>query len=229
LREGDRFAVVFEAFYHDGQMVRSGRVLAAEFWNRKSSLRAVWFQDIWGKGGYYTPEGTNLRKSFLRSPLQFSRVTSRFGMRRHPVFRHWRAHQGVDYGAPVGTRVKATGEGVVAFAGWRSGYGNLVIVRHHGGYSTYYAHVRNFARGLRAGTRVAQGQTIAYVGSSGWATGPHLHYEFRVHGKHRNPLTMAFPSARPLSAGELPQFRRVAAPLVARLDRLRNSDLALLE
>jgi murein DD-endopeptidase MepM/ murein hydrolase activator NlpD len=229
LREGDRFAVVFEAFYYGGRVVRSGRVLAAEFSNRKTTYRAIWFQDLWGKGGYYTPEGTNLRKTFLRSPLEFSRITSRFGVRRHPIFQHWRAHQGVDYGAPTGTRVKSTGEGVVAFAGRRSGYGNLVVLRHHDGYSTYYAHLRNFARGLKAGRRVAQGETIGYVGQSGWATGPHLHYEFRVHGRHRNPLTMAFPAARPLSPSELPRFRQVADPLAARLDLLRDSDLALLE
>jgi len=229
LREGDRFAIVFEAFYFGGRMVRSGRVLAAEFSNRKTSHRAVWFQGPWGKGGYYTPEGANLRKTFLRSPLEFSRITSRFGLRRHPIFRHWRAHQGVDYGAPAGTKVKSTGEGVVVFAGWRSGYGNLVVLKHHGGYSTYYAHLRNFARGLKAGKHVGQGETIAYVGKTGWATGPHLHYEFRVHGRHRNPLTMAFPSARPLSASELPAFWRVAGPLVARLNLLRNSDLASLE
>src|SRR5882724_1571945 len=167
--------------------IRCGRVLAAEFYSQKKTYRAVWFQDPWGRGGYYTPEGDNLRKVFLRSPLEFSRITSGFGMRRHPIFLQWRAHQGVDYGAPAGTRVKSTGEGVVSFAGRRNGYGNLIVLRHHGGYSTYYAHLRNFARGMRAGSRIVQGEIIGYVGQTGWASGPHLHYEFHLHNQNRNP------------------------------------------
>jgi murein DD-endopeptidase MepM/ murein hydrolase activator NlpD len=229
LRRGDRFAVVFETLHHGGRPIRSGRVLAAEFVSQKRVHRAVWFQDPWGTGGYYTPEGSNLRKAFLRSPLEFSRVTSGFGMRRHPVFQHWRAHQGVDYGAPVGTRVRATGDGVVAFAGQRSGYGNLVVLKHHGGYSTHYAHLRGFARGLRAGVRVAQGEIIGYVGQTGWATGPHLHYEFHVHSQNRNPLTMVFPAARPIPTAELPGFTRMAEPLVARLDLLKDDEATLFE
>jgi murein DD-endopeptidase MepM/ murein hydrolase activator NlpD len=229
LRRGDRFGVVFETFYHGGQAIRSGLVLAAEFSSQRKTYRAVWFQDPWGRGGYYTPEGENLRKVFLRSPLEFSRITSGFGMRRHPIFQQWRAHQGVDYGALVGTRVKSTGDGVVSYAGRRNGYGNLIVLRHHGGYSTYYAHLRNFAPGLRAGGRVVQGETIGYVGQTGWANGPHLHYEFRLHNQNRNPLTMVFPAAQPVLAIELAAFRRNAEPLVARLDLLKNSDLALLE
>jgi len=229
LRRGDRFAVVFETFYHSGQTIRSGRVLAAEFSGQRKTYRAIWFQDPWGRGGYYTPEGDNLRKVFLRSPLEFSRITSGFGMRRHPIFQQWRAHQGVDYGAPVGTRVKSTGDGVVSYAGRRNGYGNLIVLRHHGGYSTYYAHLRNFALGLRAGSRVVQGEIIGYVGQTGWASGPHLHYEFHLHNQNRNPLTMAFPAAQPILAIELAAFRRTAEPLIARLDLLKNGDLALLE
>src|SRR5712671_3264488 len=204
LRRGDRFGVVFETFSHGGQTIRSGRVLAAEFSSRRKTYRAVWFQDPWGRGGYYTPEGDNLRKAFLRSPLEFSRITSGFGMRRHPIFLQWRAHQGVDYGAPVGTKVKSTGDGVVSFAGRRSGYGNLIVLRHHGGYSTYYAHLRDFARVSKPGSRVVQGETIGHVGQTGWATGPHLHYEFRLHDQNRNPLTTTFQSAQPLLEIELP-------------------------
>ncbi len=229
LRRGDRFAVVFESVRFGGRAVRSGRVLAAEFSSRKRTYRAVWFQDASGRGGYYSSDGENLRKAFLRSPLEFSRVTSGFGLRRHPILQQWRAHQGVDYGAPIGTKVKATGNGVVAFAGPRSGYGNLVVLRHHGGYSTYYAHLRGFAQGLKSGKRVGQGETIGYVGQTGWATGPHLHYEFRLHEQNRNPLTMTFPPAQPLLDIELPAFKRTADPLLARLDLLKNSDLALLE
>ncbi len=229
LRRGDRFTVVYEAIHFGGRTIRSARVLAAEFWSRKQTFRAIWFQDASGRGGYYTPEGENLRKVFLRSPLEFSRVTSGFGIRRHPILQQWQAHQGVDYGAPIGTKVKATGDGVVVFAGRRSGYGNLMVLRHHGGFSTYYAHLRASASGLRPGTRVVQGETIGYVGQTGWATGPHLHYEFRVHDQNRNPLTMVFQSAQPLLAVELPAFRRAAEPLLARLDLLKNSELALLE
>jgi murein DD-endopeptidase MepM/ murein hydrolase activator NlpD len=229
LRRGDRFAVVFETIRFEGRTVRPARVLAAEFSSWKQTFRAVWFQDASGRGGYYAPDGENLRKVFLRSPLEFSRVTSGFGFRRHPILQEWRAHQGVDYGAPAGTKVKATGDGIVAFAGLRSGYGNLIVVRHHGGYSTYYAHLRNFARGLKPGKRVAQGETIGYVGQTGWVTGPHLHYEFRVHDQNRNPLTMKFQPAQPLLEIEFPAFKRAADPLLARLDLLKNSDLALLE
>jgi len=229
LRRGDRFGVVFETFYHGGKTVRFGRVLAAEFYSQRKTYRAVWFQDPWGRGGYYTPDGENLRKVFLRSPLEFSRITSGFGLRRHPIFRQWRAHQGIDYGAPVGTRVKSTGDGVVSFAGRRNGYGNLIVLRHHGGYSTYYAHLRNFASALRAGSRVVQGEIIGYVGQTGWANGPHLHYEFHLHNQNRNPLTMAFPAAQPILAIEQAAFRRTAEPVIARLDLLKSGDLALLE
>ena len=229
LRRGDRFAVVYETVYFEGGTVRSARVLAAEFSTRRQTFRAVWFQDPWGRGGYYTPDGGNLRKVFLRSPLEFSRVTSGFGLRRHPILQQWRSHQGVDYGAPAGTKVKATGDGVVVFASQRSGYGNLIVLRHHGGYSTYYAHLRDFTRGLKPGKRILQGETIGHVGQTGWATGPHLHYEFRVHDQNRNPLTMTFQPAQPLLEIELPAFTRTAAPLLARLDLLKNSNLALLE
>jgi len=229
LRRGDRFAVVYESFTLRGRAVRAARVLAAEFSSRKQSFRAVWFQDASGKGGYYTPQGENLRKVFLRSPLEFSRITSGFGLRRHPILQEWRAHQGVDYGAPPGTRVKATGDGVVAFAGLKHGYGNLIVLRHHGGYSTYYAHLRGFARGVKPGKRILQGETIGYVGQTGWATGPHLHYEFRVHDQNRNPLTMVFESAQPLLRIELPAFKRSSDPMLARLDLLHGSDLAMLE
>lgn len=229
LRRGDRFGVIFETLYHGGQTIRSGRVLAAEFSSRKKNYRAVWFQDPWGRGGYYTPEGENLRKAFLRSPLEFSRITSGFGPRRHPIFQEWRAHQGIDYGAPFGTRVRATGDGVVVSAGWRHGYGNMIVLKHYGGYNTYYAHLRNLGRGVKSGKHVTQGEIIGYVGQTGWATGPHLHYEFHVHNQNRNPLTMTFPAAQPILAIELAAFRRTAEPLVARLDLLKNSNLALLE
>ncbi len=229
LRKGDRFSVVYEVLYHEGRMVRSGRLLAAEFVNAGKTYRTVWYAGTDGKGGYYTPEGKNLRKAFLRSPLEFSRVSSGFGMRLHPIMQKWRAHRGIDYAAPNGTRVRSVGDGIVEFAGLQGGYGNMVILRHNGQYSTAYAHLSRIAPGVRRGARIAQGDTIGSVGQTGWATGPHLHYEFRVAGEARNPLTIAMPAALPIAAHELATFKREAGPLVAQLELIANGNLALLE
>lgn len=229
LRKGDRFTVVYEMLAHQGRVVRPGRLLAAEFTNQQRVLRAVWFQEPGTKGGYYTPEGKNLRKAFLRSPLEFSRVTSGFSMRFHPILQQWRAHKGVDYGAPIGTRVRATGDGVVDFAGAQGGYGNVVVLRHGNGMSTWYAHLSGFAKGIRPGARVSQGDTIGTVGRTGWATGPHLHYEFRVNNEHRNPMTIALPAADPITPDRLQSFRTVTAEYASRLDLLRGTNLAMLE
>ena len=229
LRRGDKFTVIYEMFYHEGRAIKSGRLLAAEFINQGKSFRAVWFQDAEGKGGYYTPEGKNLRKAFLRSPLEFSRISSGFAMRFHPILQQWRAHKGVDYAAPVGTRVKATADGTVEFAGRQGGYGNVVIVKHYGGFSTSYAHLSSIARGLQKGAKVQQGDVIGNVGQTGWATGPHLHYEFRVNNEVRNPLTVALPAALPIPAQQLAAFGKMSAPLAAELNLLRNTNLALLE
>jgi murein DD-endopeptidase MepM/ murein hydrolase activator NlpD len=229
LRRGDRFTVVFEMYYHEGRPIRSGRLLAADFTNQKRTHRAIWFQPENGPGGYYSPDGKNLRKAFLRSPLEYSRISSGFGMRNHPILQQWRAHKGVDYAAPIGTRVRATGDGVVDFAGKRNGYGNVVVLRHNGGFSTYYAHLNGYARGVHRGVRVAQGDIIGYVGQSGWATGPHLHYEFRVRNEHRNPLTLAMPAANPVPHHLLIAFFQAAQPLAVQLDLLKNADVALLD
>jgi murein DD-endopeptidase MepM/ murein hydrolase activator NlpD len=222
LRRGDQFAVVYELHYLGGRPVRAGRLLAAEFTNNRKTFRAVHFNN-----GYYTPDGNNLRKAFLRSPLEFSRVTSGFGMRRHPIARAWMKHQGIDYAAPTGTRVRSVGDGIVETAGWKGGYGNVVIIRHHGQYATVYAHLSRV--GVRRGQRVAQNDTIGAVGQTGWATGPHLHYEFRVAGEARNPLSIAMPAALPVAQQDLPAFRNHAAPLITRLDLIANSTLAQLE
>lgn len=229
LRKGDRFSVVFEQLTLYGRVVRAGRVLAAEFVNNGKTHRAVWFAPAGGKGGWYTPEGKNLRKAFLRSPLDFSRVSSGFGMRMHPFLRLWRAHRGVDYAAPAGTRVRAVGDGVVEFAGRNGGYGKVVVLRHRRQYSTLYAHLSGFARGIRRGARVAQGETIGFVGLTGWATGPHLHYEFRIAGEARNPLAVALPAALPVAEHEIDAFRARAQPLAARLDLLDPAQVALIE
>lgn len=230
LRKGDRFSVAYEVFYHDGLQVRPGRLLAAEFVNAGKSYRAVWYAGAdGGKGGYFTPDGKNLRKAFLRSPLEFSRVTSGFGMRMHPIMNQWRAHKGIDYAAPTGTRIRAVGDAVVEFAGRQGGYGNMVILKHNGQYSTAYGHLSRIAPNLQRGARISQGDTVGFVGQTGWATGPHLHFEFRVAGEPRNPLAIALPAALPVPAGELPAFRRNTATLAAQLDLIANSNLALLQ
>jgi len=222
LRSGDRFTVVYELYHLNGRPVRAGRLLAAEFVNKGRPLRAVRYGS-----SYYGTDGKNLRKAFLRSPLEFSRISSGFGLRKHPIQKTWRTHQGTDYAAPTGTRVRATGDAVVEFAGVKGGYGNVVILRHNGQYSTVYAHLSRIA--VRRGARVAQSDVIGYVGQTGWATGPHLHYEFRVAGHARNPLTIALPAALPLPANEVASFRNEAAPLIARLDLVAQGNLAQLE
>ena len=211
IRQGDRFAVVYERFVAQGADVGSGRVLAASYASGSRELVAIRFEDSRGRAGYYAPDGQSMRRAFLRSPLEFSRITSRFtGSRFHPVLQRWRAHTGVDYGAPKGTSVRATANGVIDFAGWKGGYGKLVVIRHTGNRSTAYGHLNGFARGIARGTRVEQGQTIGFVGQTGLASGPHLHYEFRVGGKAINPLTATIPDAPPLRNEALTQFRPIA-------------------
>jgi murein DD-endopeptidase MepM/ murein hydrolase activator NlpD len=222
LRKRDQFKVVYELHHLAGRPVRAGKVLAAEFITQDRTLRAVHYGN-----SYYAPSGQNLRKAFLRSPLEFSRVSSGFGMRKHPIARVWRAHEGIDYAAPLGTRVRAVGDAVVDFAGPRGGYGKVVILRHHGAYTTVYAHLNRIA--VRRGARIEQNDTIGFVGQTGWATGPHLHYEFRISGKARNPFSIAMPAALPVPAKELAAFRAHAEPLIARLELLANTNLASLE
>ncbi len=221
LRKGDRFSVVYEEQHFAGRAVRAGRVLAAEFVNQGRTYRAVHFQN-----GYYAPDGKNLRKAFLRSPLEFSRVSSGFGLRMHPFMQTWRAHKGIDYAAPTGTRVRAVGDAIVEYAGPKSGYGNVVVLRHQGQYSTVYAHLSRIS--VKRGSRVAQNETIGLVGQTGWATGPHLHYEFRVAGEARNPFSIALPAALPVPPHELAAFHQQADAMVSRLDLLVATNLALL-
>jgi murein DD-endopeptidase MepM/ murein hydrolase activator NlpD len=230
LRKGDRFSVIYESIDFLGKPVRTGRILAAEFVNDGRTYRAVWFEGSDGRAGYYTADGKNIRKVFLRSPLEFSRVTSGFSSGRlHPILNKIRAHQGIDFGAPTGTRVKATGDGVVEFVGRQGGYGNFIILRHQSQYQTAYGHLSGFAAGLHKGARVSQGDVIGYVGTTGLSTGPHLHYEFRVNGVHRNPLAMVLPAAPPLAADQMARFRDGTQEALARLDEIRGSNLALLD
>lgn len=225
IREGDRFTVLYDELYLDGERIGEGHILAAEFVNRGQSFRAVRYTDAEGRTDYYTPDGHSMRKAFLRTPVEFSRISSGFNLKRkHPVLNRIRAHKGVDYAAPQGTPIKATGDGRVVFRGVKGGYGNVVVIQHGSTYSTLYAHMSRFAKGINTGTRIRQGQTVGYVGMTGLATGPHLHYEFLVNGGHRNPLTVKFPHALPIEKRFRPDFDKQVASLLARLDMVRDRD-----
>lgn len=217
LRKGDQFQVIYESLWHGSEFVRSGRVLAAEFHYNGKRRQAIWFGSADGqRGHYYDASGKSLKKAFLKSPLPVSRITSGFAMRMHPISGEWSQHKGIDFAAPEGTPIRATAGGIVDFSGVQNGYGNVVIIKHGAVYSTLYAHMSRIATGMRAGTRVAQGAVIGYVGSTGWSTGPHLHYEFRVNNEARDPGTIALPQAVALSAAELPHFRKRVADITHR-------------
>jgi murein DD-endopeptidase MepM/ murein hydrolase activator NlpD len=215
LHRGDRFTVLYETRYVDGELVGTGRILAAEFENRGVTRRALLWRDPDGQETYFDENGKNIRTAFLRSPVEFSRITSGFTLARfHPILQQWRAHQGVDYAAPTGTAVRATADGIVSFAGVQNGYGNVIFVRHQGNFSTVYGHLSRVAPSVTEGTRVQQGETIGYVGMTGWATGPHLHYEFRVADKPRDPLTVAMPTAPAVSPERRNAFRAEVIPVI---------------
>lgn len=221
IREDDSFTLIYEEQYKDGVKVVDGPIIAAEFVNRNTPLRAVRYTHEDGHSDYYAANGDAMRKAFLRTPVNFSRISSRFSLgRKHPILNKIRAHKGVDYAASTGTPIKATGDGTVAYAGNKGGYGRTIILKHGGTYSTVYAHLHKYARGVRTGKRVKQGQTIGYVGKSGLATGPHLHYEFRVNGVHRNPLTVELPKVESINKSALPAFLQTINPMIAELDRL---------
>jgi murein DD-endopeptidase MepM/ murein hydrolase activator NlpD len=227
LRPGDRFTVIYEMYYSGGEPIRWGRVLAAELVNAGHAYQAVWFQPPGDAGAYYTPDGRPLRKAFLRSPLEYSRITSGFSMARfHPILQLWRAHRGIDYAAPEGSGVKATADGIVESAGRDRGYGNFVVLRHERQYTTLYGHLSQFGPGVTRGARVSQGQVIGYVGSTGLATGPHLHYEFRVNSVHEDPLAVSMPPAPPITSDLRARFDTDAQHLVRRLESLRGIDVA---
>lgn len=228
IQPGDRFSVIYEQKYRDGEYIGDGRILAAEFTNNGTAHRAIYYESASGEVlDYFAPDGRSMRRQFLRAPLDFTRISSNFNpRRRHPILNTIRAHKGVDYTAPTGTVIKAAGDGRVGFVGTKGGYGRAVILEHGGGISTLYGHMSRFAAGLRRGQRVRQGATIGYVGSSGAATGPHLHYEYRVNGIHKNPRTVPLPDAAPLSAAYLPDFKARSAPLLAELDRIETAAVA---
>ena len=223
LHPGDRFSVVYEELYLDGMKVDNGRILAAHVSNQGKSFDAVLFTGPNGEQGYYTPAGYSLKRTFLRTPLKFTRISSLFSnARRHPILNRIRAHRGVDYAAPSGTPVRAAGDGRVALVGWKGGYGRAILIRHDSGYDTMYGHLSGWARGLRAGQHVSQGQLIGYVGMSGLATGPHLHYELHIQGRYVDPLKITQPPPQPIAANLKPSFLAQTRPLLAQLQVLQR-------
>ncbi len=219
IRPGDRFDLTYETLSQDGAPVGDGELLAVQFINQGQTYRAVRWTPPGGTPDYFTPDGRSLRKAFLRAPLEFSRVSSRFNLyRRHPILNRMRAHRGVDYAAPIGTPVRAAGGGRVAFVGVKGGYGNVIEIVHPGGVRTVYGHLSRFSRGLRSGTVVEQGRVIGHVGMTGLATGPHLHYEYLQNGVHKDPQKVPLPKAEPVPARHMAAFRAHADPLLAGLD-----------
>lgn len=224
IRKGDRFRVIYETHNHNGQQVGSGKILALEFENQGKTHAALWFSPEGKSGSYYDFDGQSSQGAFLRSPLKFTRISSTFGGRRHPIHGNWRAHNGVDYAAPTGTPIHATGDGVVKFVGNQRGYGKTIEIAHHSGYSTLYAHQSKFAAGLKKGDSVSQGQLIGYVGSTGWSTGPHLHYEFRINNKPVDPLAIELPVARALDPKQKAAFEATAQQFRQQLAVLKGVD-----
>jgi len=229
IRKGDRFKLIWDEHWIEGQHAKDGPILAAEFINQGRTYQALRYVGKDGRADYYTPDGEYLRKQFLRTPVDFTRISSHFNPRRlHPVLKRVRPHRGVDYAAPTGTPVYAAGDGTVIHRGWKGGYGRAIFIRHGTRYTTVYAHLSRYARGLRVGSKVTQGQVIGRVGRSGMATGPHLHYEFRVDGIHRNPVKVKLPPLRPLRYVEQADFRQQTWPMLVALrmpDDLQTADI----
>ena len=227
IRSGDQFAVLYEELYLDGEKIGDGNILAAAFVNQGNTFQAVRYTDQSGRTDYYSLDGKSMRKAFLRTPVEFSRISSGFSLgRKHPILNRIRAHKGVDYAAATGTPVKATGDGKIIYRGKKGGYGNAIIIQHGTKYSTLYGHLSKFRGGLSTGSRVKQGQIIGYVGSTGLATGPHLHYELRVDGVHRDPLRVKLPGADPLPEKYREDFEEKSVILITQLDTIRSVQVA---
>lgn len=225
--EGDSFALVYEEIWRDGEKLRDGDILAASFVNRGKRYEVYRFETKAGGVDFLSREGKSRKRAFIRTPLEFTRISSRFSLgRRHPILGTMRAHRGVDYAAPTGTPIKATGAGKIAFAGWRSGYGNVVEIQHGQRYRTIYGHMSRFNKALKTGSKVEQGQIIGYVGMTGLATGPHLHYEFRVDNQHRDPLSVDLPISDPLSGADRQRFLSTVGPMVGQLATMESTLVA---
>ncbi|AWM59196.1 peptidase M23 [Stutzerimonas stutzeri] len=228
IRKGDSFEVIYEEKTVDGNRVGTGNILAARFTNRGKTYSAVRYTSKDGATSYYNADGTSMRKAFIRTPVDFARISSRFSNgRKHPILNKIRAHKGVDYAAPHGTPIKSAGDGKVLLAGRKGGYGNTVIIQHGQRYRTLYAHMQGFAKGVRNGSTVKQGQIIGYIGTTGLSTGPHLHYEFQVDGVHVDPLGLKLPMADPIAQNEKQRFMQLSQPLMARMDEEKATMLAL--
>lgn len=218
VRPGDTFSVLYDEFYVDGEKVGNGRIRAAEFVNQGKTYLAVYYTDPHGTSGYYTPQGNSLKRRFIRTPVKFTRISSKFTLKRyHPVLHRMRSHKGVDYAAPTGTPVKATANGKIAFRGKKGGYGNAIILQHGKQYSTLYGHMSRFAKGFKTGSKVRQGQVIGYVGMTGLATGPHLHYEFRINNKHHDPLKVKLPEGNSVPKQYHYEYAQFAKRLLSKL------------
>ena len=227
IRRGDDYFILFEEIYQDGKYITDGEIVAAEFNNNGRTFRAVRYMDKSGRSDYFTPDGRSVRKAFIRAPVDFTRVSSSFNPRRkHPILNKIRAHRGVDYATPRGTPIKAAGDGKVIFRGRKGGYGHAIILQHGDNITTLYGHMSKFANSSRLGKRVKQGQTIGYVGSTGLATAAHLHYEYRLHGAHRNPRTVKLPQAAPIKNEYREDFLTAAAPILAELDQYKRTQIA---
>ena len=223
LQRGDQFSVVFEELYKNGKKFTNGRILAAEFLNRGKRLRTFYYDNNKGVAGYFSERGDAMRKAFLRTPVNFTRISSRFSLaREHPILNTIRAHKGVDYAAPMGTLIQSVADGTVLFVGWKGGYGNVIQLKHGPTYSTLYGHMSKVAQGLTAGGHVSQGQVIGYVGRTGLATGPHLHFEFLINGTHYDPLLVKLPNSLPLERQYMADFRKQSTTLLTRLDSLHE-------
>ena len=224
IRQGDKFNLIYEELYLDGEKYKNGKILAANFSNRGENFSAVLYEQENGDSNYFTPEGESMRKAFIRTPVDFARISSHFNLKRkHPILHKIRAHKGTDYAASRGTPIKATGDGKIINARTKGGYGRTVIIQHGNKISTLYAHMSKYARGIKEGKRVKQGQTIGYIGSSGLASGPHLHYEFRVNGVHKNPLKVKLPHANPIPKAQLARFRLYTDKYLAQLSAFNES------
>lgn len=227
LRNGDSFEVVYEQKKLDDEVVGTGNILAARFTNKGKAYTAVRYTDKAGQTSYYNSDGTSSRRAFIRTPVDFARISSKFNPgRKHPILNRIRAHKGVDYAAPTGTPIKATGNGKISFVGNKNGYGKTIVIQHGNKYRTLYGHMNGYAKGMRNGTTVKQGQVIGYVGMTGLATGPHLHYEFHVNGVHVDPLSHKLPTADPIPKAEMARFKQATQSYVAMLDEAGSTALA---
>jgi murein DD-endopeptidase MepM/ murein hydrolase activator NlpD len=222
---GDKVCVLYQDYYLNNKKVREGEIVAAEYKTASNTYQAVRFTDPNGNSGYYAPDGSSMQKRFLSAPVKFTHISSLFNPKRwHPILHRFRHHQGVDYAAPYGTPIKSVASGVIALRGRKGGYGNTIMIKHDSSYSTLYGHLSKYAEGLKVGSHVQQGQVIGYVGASGLATGPHLHFEFRINGVHKNPLTVALPNGKSITRAYRNKFHLIAKKLLAKLDHHKQID-----